>query len=156
TPNAAAGTGQLRIDDSGPTVNAVTINGGVAVGPAGQQVKWFPQSQSTPLTAVAAITDSGSGLLPSSVTLMVGGTRSDTGPPTCVAASGTTMNCTFSIIPSSLPTTIVPTGGQQQVTFSVAGTDAAGSPGNPIKANTASLGVDGQPPTITFTVGAGG
>src|SRR5262249_54518675 len=47
TPEAAAGTGQLRIDDSGPTVGSVTVNGGVAVG----QVKWFPQSQATPFTA---------------------------------------------------------------------------------------------------------
>jgi len=156
TPDAAAGTGQVRIDDSGPTVNGVTVNGGVAVGPAGQQIKWFPQSQATPLTAVAAITDNGSGLLPSSVSLMVGATRIDTGTPTCVAATGNAMNCTFSVVPSTLPTTIVPTGGQAQVTFSVAGTDAAGSPGNPIKANTAALGIDGQPPVITFTVASSG
>src|SRR5258705_1391962 len=149
TPDAAAGTGQLRIDDSGPTVGGVTVNGGVAVG----QIKWFPQSQATPFTAVAAITDNGSGLLPSSVTLTVGGTRIDSGTPTCVAASGNTMNCTFSVVPSTLPTSVIPATSQRQLTIVVAGTDAAG---NSIKANTAAVGVDGKPPAITFTVGTSG
>jgi len=39
----------------------VTVNGGVAVGPAGQQIKWFAQSQATPIDVQVTIQDNGSG-----------------------------------------------------------------------------------------------
>src|SRR5882724_3534425 len=152
TPDRAAGTGQLLIDGRGPTVNGVTVNGGVAVGPTGQQIKWFAQSQATPLVADVTIQDNGSGVQPSSLTLVVGGTRIDSGAPICTG-SNPTLTCHFSITPSTIPPSVVPAGGQRQLTFAVTGTDVAG---NPVKANTAALGVDGKPPTITFTVGPGG
>src|SRR5438874_2672659 len=62
TPEGAVGTGQLRIDGVGPKVNGVTVNGGVAVGPTGQQIKWFAQSQSTAVDVQVSIQDSGSGV----------------------------------------------------------------------------------------------
>src|SRR6267378_1271034 len=148
TPDRAAGTGQLLIDGRGPTVNGVTVNGGVAVGPAGQQIKWFPQSQATPFIVDVSMTESGSGVQGSLLTLVVGGTRIDSGTPTCTG-SATTPTCHFSITPSL----VVLTGEQRQLQFSVAGTDVAG---NAVKTNQAAVGVDGKPPTIAFTVGVSG
>src|SRR5882762_8678416 len=78
TPDRAAGTGQLRIDDRGPTVNGVTVNGGVGVGPAGQQIKWFAQSQATLFVVDVSMTDNGSGVQPSPLLmLVVNGTQID-------------------------------------------------------------------------------
>src|SRR5712664_1291012 len=150
TPDRAAGTGQLLIDGRGPTVNGVTVNGGVAV----QQIKWFPQSQTTPIDVQVTIQDNGSGVQPSSLTLVVGvtPTRIDAGTPTCTG-SNPTLTCHFSVTPSSIPTSVVPTGDQRQLQFSVAGTDVAG---NAVKTNQAALGIDGKPPTIAFTVGVAG
>jgi hypothetical protein len=129
----------------------VTVNGGVAVGPAGQQIKWFAQSQATPIDIQVTIQDNGSGVQPSSLTLVVGATRIDAGTPTCTG-SNPTLTCHFSVTPSSVPTSVVPTGDQRQLQFSVAGTDVAG---NAVKTNQAAVGIDGKPPTIAFTVGAG-
>ena len=125
TPNGAAGRGQLLIDAKGPTVNGVTVNGGVAVGPAGQQIKWFAQSQSTPLDVQVSIQDAGSGVLQSSLALMAGATRIDSGTPTCTSATAQTLTCHFLVVPSTLPTTIIPAGGQRKIQFAVAGTDVA-------------------------------
>ena len=145
TPDRAAGTGQLRIDDRGPTVNGVTVNGGVGVGPAGQQIKWFAQSQATPFVVDVSMTDSGSGVQASPLLmLVVNGTQIDSGPPTCTG-SATTPTCHFSVTPSSIPTSVVPTGGQRRLQFSVAGTDVAG---NAVTTNQAAVGIDGKPPTI--------
>ena len=152
TPDRAAGTGQLRIDGSGPTVTGVTVNGGVAVGPAGQQIKWFAQSQTAPIDVQVSIQDAGSGVQPSSLTLVVG-TRIDTGTPTCTAATAQALTCHFAVPPATIPTTVVPAGGQRQLLFAVAGTDVAG---NAVKTNQAAVGIDGKPPTITFTVGSSG
>src|SRR5712664_1311502 len=150
TPDRAAGTGQLLIDGRGPTVNGVTVNGGVAV----QQIKWFPQSQTTPIDVQVAIQDNGSGVQPSSLTLVAGvtPTRIDAGSPTCTG-SNPTLTCHFSVTPLSIPTSVVPTGGQRQLQFSVAGNDVAG---NSVRTNQAAVGIDGMPPTIAFTVGAAG
>src|SRR5207253_494727 len=153
TPNGAAGRGQLLIDAKGPAVNGVTVSGGVAVGPAGQQIKWFAQSQSTAVDVQVSIQDTGSGVLVSSLALMAGATRLDSGPPNCTAATAQALTCHFSFVPSALPTSIVPAGGQRRIQFAVAGMDVVG---NAVTTNTAALGVDGKPPTITFTVGTGG
>src|SRR5438105_9880155 len=153
TPNGAAGRGQLLIDAKGPTVNGVTVNGGVAVGPAGQQIRWLPQSQSTAIDVQVSVQDAGSGVLQSSLALMAGATRIDSGTPSCTAATAQTLTCHFSVVLSTLPTSIIPAGGQRKIQFAVAGTDVAT---NIVTTNTAALGVDGKAPTITFTVGAGG
>src|SRR6266850_719979 len=147
TPDRAAGTGQLRIDDRGPTVNGVTVNGGVAVGPVGQQIRWFAQSQATPFTVDVSMQDNGSTVQASSLSLVVGGTRIDSGTQTCTGTT-TTPTCHFSVTPSAIPTSVVPTGDQRQLQFSVAGTDVAG---NAVTTNQAAVGIDGKPPTITFT-----
>src|SRR5207248_2181555 len=46
-----------------------------------------------------------------------------------------------------VPLSTVPAGSQRRIAFTVAGADSAG---NPVKTNTAALGIDGKPPTITF------
>src|SRR5438067_8894531 len=153
TPEGAVGTGQLRIDGVGPKVNGVTVSGGVVVGPAGQQIKWFPQSQSTAIDVQVSIQDASSGVQQPSLTLMVGGTRLDNGTRTCTTATAPALSCHFSVVPSTLPTSVVPAGGQQQILFAVAGTDVAG---NAVTTNQAALGIDGQPPTIAFTIGNAG
>ena len=88
-----------------------------------------------------------------SLTLMVGGTRLDNGTRTCTTATAPAVSCHFSVVPSTLPTSVVPAGGQQQILFAVAGTDVAG---NAVTTNQAALGIDGQPPTIAFTIGNAG
>ena len=149
TPDPAAGSGQLRIDAKGPVVSGVVVNNGVAV----SGIKWFKQTDATPFTAVATIQDSGSGLDQTTLTLMVGATRIDSGTPTCTGAAGAPLSCTFTLTPSGVPTSVVPSGGQRQLTFAVAGTDVAG---NAVKTNTAGLGIDGKAPQITFSVGSSG
>src|SRR5438552_1763902 len=152
TPEGAVGTGQLRIDGVGPKVNGVTVNGGVAVGPTGQQIKWFAQSQSTAVDVQVSIQDSGSGVNQSSLTLMVGATRLDTGTPTCTTGTPPALTCHFSVVPSAL-TSLVAAGEQRRLQFSVAGMDVAT---NAVATNQAALGIDGKAPTITFTVGPSG
>src|SRR5438477_12050547 len=91
--------------------------------------------------------DNGSSVLASSLTLVVGGTRIDSGTPTCTGTI-TTPTCHFSVTPATIPTTVVPTGDQRRLQFSVAGTDVAG---NAVKTNQAAVGIDRKPPTIAFT-----
>ncbi|HTO99387.1 MAG TPA: hypothetical protein VMK66_20205, partial [Myxococcales bacterium] len=128
---AAQGHGQLLIDDVGPTVNGVTVNGGVGV--AG--IKWFKAAASGNIDVQVSIQDAGSGVNAASLTLVSAG-RLDTGTPACgPGANAQTLTCHFNV-----PLNTVATGSQKRFAFAVAGADAAG---NAVKTNTAALGIDG-------------
>ncbi|MCA1829143.1 MAG: hypothetical protein LC689_19645, partial [Myxococcales bacterium] len=147
TPTAAAGHGQLLIDDAGPTVQGVTIIGGVDV----SGIRWFKAAATGTIDAQANLVDAGSGVDPASLTLVLDGTatRFDTGTPSCGAGqSAQQVICHFAI-----PLSAVPAGSQRKIQFAVAGADKAG---NALKANTAAVGIDGKAPAITFTIGNAG
>ncbi|MGZ6125832.1 MAG: hypothetical protein ACXWLR_12780, partial [Myxococcales bacterium] len=131
--------GQLLIDDAGPVVNGVTVNGGTAV----SGIKWFKAAASGNIDVQASIQDAGSGVKADTLTLVSSG-RLDVGTPSCAAgATAQMLTCHFSV-----PLSTVAVGSQQRIAFAVAGTDVAG---NAVKTNTAALGIDVKAPTITFT-----
>lgn len=141
------GTGQLLIDDVPPA-----LLGGVTLVPAGTigtgPIAWFKAGPGT-IDAQVSVKDAGSGVDTTSLTLVSGGTRFDTGTPSCAQqATKDTWICHFTVSQG-----LVTAGSQKRFDFAVAGRDFAG---NPMKVNTAALGLDARAPTISFSVGPAG
>jgi len=157
TPTASAGAGVLLIDDLGPSVNTITVNNGIGI----SGVKWFQYAASGDIDVQADIFDGGSGVMGTSLTLnskgtsgVTDGTRLDHGTPSCTAPIAGVVTCHFTVA-LSLPGS----GHQRQYNFVIAGTDNVGNPMqstavNP--GNAGSVGIDGEKPVITFTVGSSG
>ncbi len=153
TATASAGTGSLLIDDLGPSVNSITVNNGIGI----SGVKWFQYAATGDIDVQADIFDAGSGVKGSSLTLVntANAARLDHGTPSCAAgATVGVLTCHF-LVSLSLPTA----GHQRKYNFKVAGTDFVNNPMQSVAANAAnaaSLGIDGEKPVITFTVGTSG
>ena len=149
TPTLAMGHGQLLIDAKPPAiVGGVTVNGGTT-GTGG--IQWFQYAATGDIDVQVTVTDSGSGVDPTSLMLMetlANGTvvgRFDHGTPSCAAgATAQSLVCLFTVAKS-----YVGAGNQRKVIFKVIGADKVS---NPLPNNTAALGIDGTPPTVTFNV----
>ena len=153
TATGSAGTGTLLIDDLGPSVNSITVNNGIGIG----GTKWFQYAATGDIDVQADIFDAGSGVKGTSLTLLntVASGRLDHGTPSCAAGfTPGVLTCHF-LVSLSLPTA----NNQRKYNFRIAGTDFVGNPMQGVAANAAnasSLGIDGEKPVITFTVGTSG
>ena len=152
TAAANAGSGTLLIDDLGPSVNSITVNGGLGIG----GVKWFQEAGSGNVDVQADIQDLGSGVKASTLTLIntADSLRLDNGTPTCGAPALGVVTCHFNVALNK------PGAGNQALyNFKVAGTDNVGNPMQPVgvnPANAGKVGIDGAPPSVSFGIVAAG
>src|SRR5438105_16074 len=147
TPSTGWGRGQLLIDRKPPSLaSGVTVNFGI-LGGAPPQIKWFPYAATGDIDVQVTLADSGSGVDSASLQLMEGVNRFDHGTPTCTAGQTTQQQvCHFTVAKSYLGA-----GNQGRIQFGVV---AADKTGNALPGNTAALGIDGTPPTISLNGGA--
>jgi hypothetical protein len=160
TPAVGVGSGKLLIDDSGPTVSSVTVNGGDAIIPPLGGTKWFKQLDDSGMNTLAdidvqaTIADEGSGVDSRSLMLVKQGTtgpRLDHNSPT---PDGTAANVWHLHVPR-VGATYFASGTEGKVAFQVIAKDALGltqkaDTGGPYS-SIGTVGVDGVAPALTFT-----
>ena len=152
TTAATTPTAKLKIDNIGPVVSSVVVNGGDAtVG----NVKWFKQLDASDLNTQpdidvqADIVDLGSGVDPTSVQLVLqsdGTTRVDHGTPALTSG-----HWHFSVARVG----IIASGNEGTIDFKAVAKDLLGHPQQPDaggNVSLATLGVDGKKPQLTFSV----
>ncbi len=143
---ATSGTGapvSLLIDGKGPQITSVSITTAPDATIGG--VKWFNQNTGAPeLTATATIIDSGSGLNAASVAL-----QTSTGSPLVGGTAAGNNVFTFPIPRSSGLSTLIASGAQATLSLRITATDNVG---NTSTAAIPTFGIDGQKPTVSFSM----
>ena len=158
TAAASAGTGTLLIDDLGPRVSSVTVNGGDATV---NSVRWFNQQVATDIDVTAMIVDNGSGVDPLTVRLVL---QSNALTRVDYAGSAGGFPKLDATVPNLWHFAVKRSGGpiaagkEGPVLFQAVAKDKLGHTQQADTAapniSTASLGIDGQAPTVTLTITA--
>ncbi|MFL5310920.1 MAG: hypothetical protein ACJ79H_10750 [Myxococcales bacterium] len=142
-------TSGLKIDDAGPVVRGVAVDATLSVAEATVgNVPWFRQSAAGDIDVKATIVDPGTGVDITTVALMQGSTRID--KVGSVTRDAGTDNYHFKVARIGVP---VAAGVQALIGFTVAASDVLGKPRQTDAGSnlgSGSLGIDGQPPTVSF------